>query len=108
MLMVISVGNDGERLTIESRKIALTICADEMQSSHRISEMTYSAHQMMVLLANHGGKSGGWKCAGCSANWSNSCGLIVAADGQGQCLVIAQQNAYEHWNGKSINAAIEI
>lgn len=43
-----------------------------------------------------------------AANWSNSCGLIVAADGQGQCLVIAQQNAYEHWNGKSINAAIEI
>ena len=50
MMMVISVGIDGERLTIAPRKIALAICATEMQSSHRISETEYSALSLELQI----------------------------------------------------------
>ena len=113
---VITAGTGGETLTIDNRAIALAICVDAMQSSHRanackagadiyapgvlISPASYAAEsqqladyaktdRMMVLLANHGGSSGGWQCAGRSAIWSSSGELISAAKGQGQWLVIA-------------------
>ena len=113
----------------------LAICADAMQSSHRanackagadiyaagvlISPASYAAEsqqladyaktdRMMVLLANHGGASGGWECAGRSAIWSSNGELISAAKGQGPCLVIAQENELGEWTGKVINVELEI
>ncbi|MFI8375920.1 hypothetical protein ACIGCH_17790 [Pseudomonas helleri] len=132
---VITAGTGGETLTIDNRAIALAICVDAMQSSHRanackagadiyapgvlISPASYAAEsqqladyaksdRMMVLLANHGGSSGGWQCAGRSAIWSSSGELISAAKGQGQWLVIAQENELGEWTGKVINAGFEI
>lgn len=91
---VITAGTGSETLAIDNRAIALAICADAMQSSHRanackagaeiyaagvlISPASYAAEsqqltdyaktdQMMVMLANHGGASGGCECAGRSA-----------------------------------------
>ncbi len=132
---VITAGTGSETLAIDNRAIALAICADAMQSSHRanackagaeiyaagvlISPASYAAEsqqltdyaktdQMMVMLANHGGASGGWECAGRSAIWSSSGELISAAKGQGQCLVIAQENELGEWTGKVINVGFEI
>ncbi|MFC6338683.1 carbon-nitrogen hydrolase family protein [Pseudomonas sp. CCM 7891] len=132
---VFSLGTGGEPLTIETRKIALAICADAMQPSHRIaardtnaeiyaasvliSKTAYASeskqladyaatHHIMVLLANHGGVSGEWECAGRSSIWSNNGTLIAAADGQGQCLVIGEQNASGQWNGNVIHIGLEI
>ena len=132
---VITAGTGGETLAIDNRAIALAICADAMQSSHRtnackagadiyaagvlISPASYAAEsrqladyaksdRMMVMLANHGGASGGWECAGRSAIWSSSGELISAAKGQGQYLVIAQENELGEWTGKVINVEFEI
>ena len=127
---VITAGTGSETLAIDNRAIALAICADAMQSSHRanackagadiyaagvlISPASYAAErqqltnyaktdQMMIMLANHGGASGGWKCAGRSAIWSSSGELISTAKGQGQWLVIAQENELGEWTGMVIN-----
>lgn len=132
---VITVGTGGEALAIDNRAIAFAICADAMHSGHRanackagadiyaagvlISPASYAAEsqqladyaktdRMMVLLANHGGASGGWECAGRSAIWSSNGELISAAKGQGPCLVIAQENELGEWTGKVINVELEI
>ena len=132
---VITAGTGGETLAIDNRAIALAICADAMQSSHRanackagadiyaagvlISPASYADEsqqladyakkdRMVLLLANHGGATGRWECAGRSAIWSSSGELISAAKGQGPCLVIAQENELGEWTGKIINVGLQI
>ena len=46
-------------------------------------------HAMGVLMANHGGPSGGYVSAGKSAFWAPGGQLVVAAPGAGSWLVIA-------------------
>ncbi|WP_166226023.1 carbon-nitrogen hydrolase family protein [Pseudomonas atagonensis] len=111
-------GAGGAPLKMGDDIVALAVCADFSHTSHAanaasqgadlyaagvlISEKGYAAdtallegyarsHSMAVLMANHGGLTGGWQSAGRSAIWSEEGTLIVAAPGTGDCLVIARR-----------------
>jgi predicted amidohydrolase len=43
------------------------------------------------LMANHGGPSGGWACAGRSAIWAADGSLLAAIPGVGDALLIARR-----------------
>ena len=47
-------------------------------------------HAMTVVIANHGGPSGGYLSAGRSGIWGTDGALLVEAAGTGNCLVVAQ------------------
>jgi predicted amidohydrolase len=118
-------GQGGAALEWGDERIALAVCADFSHASHPrqaaeaganvyaagvlISEGGYATdsallqgyaaeHRMLVLMANHGGPSGGWACAGRSAIWSADGSLLAAAPGMGDALVIARRDG-EHWAG---------
>ena len=118
-------GQGGAALEWGDDRIALAVCADFSHASHPrqaaeaganvyaagvlISEGGYATdsallqgyaaeHRMLVLMANHGGPSGGWACAGRSAIWSADGSLLAAAPGIGDALVIARRDG-EHWAG---------
>ena len=55
-------------------------------------------HDMVVLMANHGGMTGGWEPAGRSAIWAEGGELVVAAPGTGDCLVVARSEP-RGWTG---------
>ena len=120
-------GQGGEALEWGDDRIALAVCADFSHSSHPrnaaesganiyaacvlISEGGYAAdtaflqayaaeHRMIVLMANHGGPTGGWTCAGQSAIWDKN-GLIAAASGIGEALVIAHREG-GRWTGRQV------
>ncbi|MFA7943282.1 carbon-nitrogen hydrolase family protein [Pseudomonas brenneri] len=121
-------GQGGEALVWGDDRIALAVCADFSHASHPrdaaalgatiyaagvlISDGGYAAdsallqgyageHSMVVLMANHGGPSGGWVCAGRSAIWGCDGALIAAAPGVGDALVIARREA-GNWSGWSV------
>lgn len=54
---------------------------------------------MGVLMANHGGPSGGYASAGKSAFWAPGGYLVIAAAGTGNCLVIAANHSGS-WRGE--------
>jgi len=56
---------------------------------------------MAVLMANHGGLTGGWEPAGRSAIWAAGGALVVAAPGAGDMLVTGTMDA-DHWTGAVI------
>ena len=118
-------GSGGKALVLGEDRIALAVCADFSHASHPrdaaalgatvyaagvlISEGGYAAdsallqgyaseHSMVVLMANHGGPSGGWACAGRSAIWGPDGELIAAVPGVGDALVIARREA-GNWSG---------
>ncbi|UZJ58714.1 carbon-nitrogen hydrolase family protein [Pseudomonas sp. KU26590] len=126
---VFSAGEGGALVDIGAEQIALSVCADVTQASHAqaaaqagadvyassvlISHEGYardtallqgyaSAHSMGVLMANHGGPSGGWACAGRSAFWSAGGRLVVSAPGTGDCLVIARRRQGV-WQGEVVD-----
>jgi predicted amidohydrolase len=117
--LVFAPGFGGPTLNIAGSVVALAVCADFTHSSHAataadkgaglyaagvlISEKGYAAdtailqgyarqHSMAVLMANHGGLTGGWQSAGRSCIWSEDGSLIVAATGAGDLLVVARRN----------------
>ena len=119
----------GEALEWGDDRIALAVCADFSHASHPrqaaeaganiyaagvlISEGGYAPdttllqgyaaeHHMVVLMANHGGPTGGWTCAGRSAIWGDDGGLIAAAPGVGDTLVIARRNTAGQWHGEQL------
>ncbi|WP_016703095.1 carbon-nitrogen hydrolase family protein [Pseudomonas chlororaphis] len=125
---VFSRGTGGANLTFAEDQVALAVCADFSQASHAraaaqsgagiyaagvlISEKGYAAdtallqgyaveHAMLVLMANHGGPTGGWVSAGRSAIWGPDGGLIVTAAGTGDELLIARRTA-GRWNGQQL------
>ncbi|WP_419789394.1 nitrilase-related carbon-nitrogen hydrolase [Pseudomonas petrae] len=125
---VFSAGEGGALVDIGVEQIALSVCADFTHASHAqaaaragarvyassvlISHEGYtrdaallqdyaSAHSMGVLMANHGGPSGGWACAGRSAFWSPGGSLVVSAAGTGDCLVIARLHQ-AIWQGEVV------
>lgn len=55
--------------------------------------------RMGVLLANHGGPTGGYLSPGKSAFWNPQGELVVAADGPGDCLVVARHRQ-DGWSGE--------
>lgn len=121
-------GQGGAALEWGRDRIALAICADFSHASHPraavdagatvyaagvlISEGGYATdsallqgyaaeHGLLVLMANHGGPSGGWVCAGRSAIWAANGALLAAAPGVGEALVIARRGG-EHWAGQVV------
>lgn len=118
---VFSPGRGGALLQIANEPVALSVCAEFTHASHaqaaaRSGAVVYAAsvlisdngyavdseqlqgyareYSMGVLMANHGGPSGGWACAGRSAFWAPGGALISSAVGKGDCLVIARR-----WTG---------
>ncbi len=112
-------GQGGVALEFGDDRIALSVCADFTHASHPhaaaeaganfyaasvlISEggyakdcaqlQTYAAeYRLLVLMANHGGPSGGWDCAGRSAIWSPDGRLLAAVPGVGEALLVARRN----------------
>lgn len=111
-------GSGGAPLTLGDDTLALAVCADFCHASHAaaaaevgasiyaagvlITEGGYAAdsallqgyareHGMLVLMANHGGATGGWESAGRSAIWAADGRLLAAAPGVGDALVIARR-----------------
>lgn len=59
-------------------------------------------HGMAVLLANHGGPTGGYVSAGRSAFWAPGGLLVAQAPGPGAWLVDAQRTADGLWSGEAL------
>lgn len=97
----------------EHAKAAATAGAALYASGALISEHGYGPesaqmqgyardHAMAVLLANHGGPSGGYVSAGRSAFWAPGGALVAAAPGAGDCLVLAQRDRERAWSGRVV------
>lgn len=127
--LVFAAGSGGLMVPTGDTKVALAICADILQPAHAaqaaelkadvyaagvlITENAYPAetellrtyatkHSMAVLMANHGGATGGWNPSGRSAFWAEGGILIAAAPGEGDFLVIATRDAGQ-WSGKVVS-----
>ncbi|WP_095170387.1 carbon-nitrogen hydrolase family protein [Pseudomonas sp. Irchel 3H3] len=121
-------GAGGAPLIVGDDTIALAVCADFSHASHAaaaaevganiygagvlITEGGYAAdsallqgyareHGMLVLMANHGGATGGWESAGRSAIWAADGRLLAAVPGTGDALVIARRQA-ALWRGEVV------
>ncbi|MVV48532.1 carbon-nitrogen hydrolase family protein [Pseudomonas sp. PB120] len=124
-------GTGGSPLTIGADTVALAVCADFSHASHAaaaaqqgadvyaagvlITESGYvpdttllqgyaRTHSMAVLMANHGGATGGWEPAGRSAIWASDGSLVAAAAGTGNLMVIARRNT-DGWTGQVVAVA---
>ncbi|MHC8287036.1 carbon-nitrogen hydrolase family protein [Pseudomonas sp. XS1P51] len=124
-------GTGGSTLIIGDDAVALAVCADFSHASHAaaaaqqganlyaagvlITENGYapdtallqgyaSTHSMAVLMANHGGATGGWESAGRSAIWASDGSLIAAAEGTGNLMVVARRDA-GGWKGQVVAVA---
>jgi predicted amidohydrolase len=122
-------GTGGSMLTIGTDTVALAVCADFSHTSHAASAAEQGAalyaagvlitengyapdtallqgyantHSMTVLMANHGGATGGWESAGRSAIWASDGSLIAAAPGTGNVMVVARREAGE-WHGHIVD-----
>ncbi|WP_191488172.1 carbon-nitrogen hydrolase family protein [Pseudomonas sp. FEN] len=120
-----TAGSGGELLTIAVERIALAVCADFSHASHPLQAAQSEAnlyaasvlitangygpdtallqgyaraHGMAVLMANHGGMTGGWPSAGRSALWAAGGQQVVVAEGEGDVLVIGHRFAGQ-WSG---------
>ena len=130
---VFKPGDGGELVDLDGAKVALAVCADILQAGHAeqaardgasvyaasvlITDGAYEAesgllkqyaasHQMAVVMANHGATTGGWKPAGRSAIWDDFGNLIVAAPGDGECIVMAERENGT-WHGRVLSASAE-
>lgn len=127
--VVFTAGRCGMTVPVGGAKVALAICADITHPMHAakaaqskadvyaagvlITEKAYPAetellrtyaaeHNMAVLMANHGGTTGGWNPIGRSAFWAEGGRLVVTAPGDGNLLVIATRDAGQ-WSGKLVS-----
>lgn len=123
-----AAGTGGSPLMIGADTVALAVCADFSHASHAaaaaqqgadlyaagvlITENGYApdtaclqgyarSHGMVVLMANHGGATGGWKSAGRSAIWAPDGSLISVAPGTGNLMVVARRHAHG-WTGQIV------
>lgn len=119
-------GSGGELLELQDLKAALAICADSNHQAHadaarargadlylvsavigptgyRADSARLAGHAqrlgMSVLMANHGAPTGGYACVGRSAFWQADGGCLLAAPGDGACLVIVRQLDND-WQGE--------
>jgi predicted amidohydrolase len=113
---------------LNDMSVALAICADTNQPEHAhaahvlganvyatsalISNGGYAHdsgllqqyavnHAFAVLLANHGGPTGGFDVAGKSAIWNEQGHCVSVASGVGSLLVIGQRTS-GHWTGRTL------
>ena len=125
-------GSGGELLELPGLKGALAICADSNQPAHAaaarargadlylvsavIGATGYPADSaqladharrlgMAVLMANHGAPTGGYACVGRSAFWQADGHCLVAAPGDGPCLVVVRRQG-DDWQGESLPLSI--
>jgi predicted amidohydrolase len=116
-----SAGNGGDLLRIADLPIALSVCADFSHPEHSahaakqgaqlyaasvlIGEAGYShdwsllqncskRHGIAVLMANHGGPTGGWAAAGQSAFWDEQGQRVASTDGVGNRLLIVSKQPH--------------
>jgi predicted amidohydrolase len=126
-----SAGSGGDLLRIGSVPIALSVCADFSQPQHAalaaaqgaqvyatsvlIGETGYphdssllqsyaQRHGMAVLMANHGGPTGGWAAAGRSALWDEQGQCVAATSGGGDRLLVVTKRV-QGWQGVEISVA---
>ncbi|AVR96030.1 carbon-nitrogen hydrolase family protein [Pseudoduganella armeniaca] len=119
-------GTGGAALDVHGSRVALAVCAEIAHARHAaaaaddgaqlyaasvlVSVNGYAAdaallqghaatHGMPVLMANHGGATGGWESAGRSALWDERGELVVAAAGGGECLLVARGDE-QGWSGR--------
>jgi predicted amidohydrolase len=127
---VFSPGSGGGLLDIGEEKLALAVCADISHAGHPraaaasgasiyaasvlISPKGYEVdagllkqyaleHGMPVVMANHGGPTGGWESAGRSAVWDAEGNLVASATGTGEYIVLAGRES-GRWRGEVIAA----
>jgi predicted amidohydrolase len=125
---VFSPGTGGAPVLIQPEHLALAVCADFSQATHaqaaaQSGATVYAAsvlistggyqtdsallsgyareHRMAVLMANHGGPTGGWTSAGRSAFWSENGERIGEASAAGDCLLVVQRTA-DGWSSRSV------
>lgn len=121
-----SAGIGGDLLRVAGMPLALSICADFGHATHAAAAASAGArlyaasvlvgegghaadsatlqgyashHQMAVLMANHGGPTGGWPAAGRSVFWDERGAVVVATPGPGNQLLFASKNSggWEGW-----------
>lgn len=129
---VFTAGDGGSVLAVAGNRIALAICADYTHASHAahaaqqgagiyaagalLTANGYEAetaqlagyargHAMMVMLANHGGPTGGWEPVGRSAIWAEDGRQAAVAPGLGDTLVLATRHP-DGWLGSVVALAI--
>ncbi len=129
---VFVAGTSGVLWDIQGTKVAMAVCADITHSSHPkhaaesgasiyaasvlISRNGYDVdtgllkqyardHSMPVIMANHSGTTGGWASAGRSSVWDADGELVIAAPGDGECIVIAGQ-VNGCWHGEVIEGGV--
>jgi predicted amidohydrolase len=113
-----AVGEGGAGLALGGAQVALAVCAEIAHAAHAanaarcgadlyaasvlVSESGYAhdagllagyarEHRMPVAMANHGGPTGGWASAGRSTLWNEQGQVVIGADGDGECLLLAQR-----------------
>jgi predicted amidohydrolase len=121
----VDAGAGGALLRAADLPLALAICADFCQPAHaaaaaQAGARLYAAsvlignggypvdsamlqgharrHGMAVLMANHGGPTGGWTSAGRSAFWDEDGRLVAAVPGTGDRLLVATRTD-GRWDG---------
>ncbi|KGS14077.1 Carbon-nitrogen family hydrolase [Pseudomonas coronafaciens pv. garcae] len=125
---VFSPGSEDCYLHLDQHRIGLCVCADFSHSEHvqRISDggaWLYAAsvlispggyahdaellaghaqrHRLPVLMANHGGPTGGWQSAGRSGLWDETGRWVGGINGAGSGLVIATCQ-HEGWQVRGV------
>jgi predicted amidohydrolase len=120
-----SAGEGGDLMLIADVPVALSVCADFSHPAHAaraaaqgakvyaasvlIGETGYphdstllqgyaARHGMAVLMANHGGPTGGWAAAGRSAFWDEQGRCVASTGGAGDRLLVVSR-APEGWQG---------
>lgn len=129
--LTFSPGQGGAVLTLGDDRLAIAVCADFSEPDHArqaaeagagfyvasvlITDGGYPTdsailagyagqHRMAVLMANHGGATGGWQSAGRSAFWAKDGTLVGAASGAGDLLLVAQRDDHG-WSTRTFNLA---
>lgn len=116
----VQAGKGGALVQTGAGQIALCVCADFSCAAHAAhaaatGAQLYAAsvligdggydhdagllsgyardHGMAVLMANHGGPTGGWQAAGRSAFWDEEGRLVGALEGRGDQLLVVSKPA---------------
>ncbi|MCH5512362.1 carbon-nitrogen hydrolase family protein [Pseudomonas syringae] len=126
--VVFSAGNQDCYLPLDQQRIGLCVCADFAHAEHaqRMAQgaaWVYAAsvlispggyeydagllsgharrHSLPVLIANHGGPTGGWQSAGRSGLWDEAGRWVGGMQGEGGGLVIATRQR-EGWRVRAV------
>lgn len=123
-----SAGQGGELLVVEGTSVALSVCADFAHAEHPAEAaergaQVYAAsvligeggyphdssllqghaqrHGMAVLVANHGGPTGGWAAAGRSAFWDEQGRCVASTLGVGNRLLVVSRHLHG-WQARDV------